>query len=253
MSKKNQPGQFSQTGILRCARYAFMPNRLHFCGPDKNRDLFYYAQGLEIDGGLKLILKEFQTLYPYLDFIARANKIRDVFDERVVEAYWLGNNLLENIEKNKLYYHLADNLGLKKKLSRLLLKQVIDKIPLGAKPHHSFHVFNVWKRTGNLDVMHTLNSMDLCRVSWGQIKKVDWPNLKVESQPLTLAKDRLKLSEPVSRNILAQINNAGFINRPKIGDWISFHWDFACEVLNKRQVNNLKKYTQESISLVNLI
>ncbi|OIO52889.1 MAG: hypothetical protein CO003_01865 [Candidatus Portnoybacteria bacterium CG_4_8_14_3_um_filter_44_15] len=251
MLKKNQFGQFSQKGILRCARYAFMPNKLHFCGPDKNRDLFYYAQGLEVDGGLKLILKEFQTLYPYLDFIAQANKIRDAFDERVVEAYWLGNNLLENIEKNKLYYHLTDNLGLKKKLSRLLLRQVIDKIPLGAKPHHGFHVFNVWKRTGNLDIIHTLNSMDLCRISWGKIKKVDWPNLEVDSQPLALEKDKLKLGQSVNRSILAQISNAGFIDRPKIGDWVSFHWNFACEILNQRQVNNLKKYTKESIRLAN--
>ena len=251
MLKQNQFQRSNETGILRCARYAFMPNKLHFCGPDKNRDLFYYAQGMEVDGGLKLILKEFQTLYPYLDFIARANRIRDVFDERVVEAYWLGNNLLDNIEKNKLYEHLTDNLDLKKKLPRLLLRRVVDKIPLGAKPHHSFHVFNVWKRTGNLDVMQTLSSMDLCRISWGKIKKIDWPNIGVDYQPLAPVKDELKLGEPVNQNILAQINNAGFIDEPKVGDWISFHWNFACEVLGQTQVNNLKKYTEESINLAN--
>lgn len=241
----------NQAGVLRCARYAFMPNKLHFCGPDKNRDLFYYAQGLEIDGGLNLILKEFQTLYPYLSFIARVNKIRDTFDERVVEAYWLGNNLLDNIDKKRLYEHLLDGVELKKKLPRLLLRRVVDKIPLGAKPHHSFHVINVWKRTGSLDVYHTLNSMDLCRISWGKIEKIDWPNLKVRYQPLVSEENELKLGLSVSHDILAQINNSGFISEPRIGDWISFHWNFACEILNQTQVDNLKKYTEESIKLAN--
>ncbi|MFH1671515.1 MAG: DUF6390 family protein [Candidatus Portnoybacteria bacterium] len=251
MVKKSQFNRFNSQGIIRCARYAFMPNKLSFCGPDKNRDLFYYSSTGEVDQGLNLILKEFQTLYPYLNFIARVNKIKDPFDEKVIEAYWIGNSLLDNIEKNKLYNHLSDDHQLKKKLSRLLLKQVIDKIPLGAKPHHSFHVLNVWKRTGHLDIMHTLSTMDLCRVSWGKIRKIDWPELEVEYQPLTLEKDKIKLGELVNNKVLGQINDSGFIKEPKIGDWISFHWNFACEVLNENQINNLKKYTEESIRLVN--
>ena len=243
--------EFNQNGILRCARYAFMPNKLSFCGPDKNRDLFHYSSTGEIDQGLNNILKEFQTLYPYLNFIAQVNKIRDPFDERVVDAYWIGNSLLEKVNKNKLYYHLLDNLNLKKKLPRLLLNRVIDKIPLGAKPHHSFHVLNVWKRTGNLDVFHTLNTMDLCRISWGKIKKIDWPNLEIEYSPLTIKNEKIELGEMIDYKIMAEINDSGFIQKPKIGDWISFHWNFACEVLNLNQIKNLDKYTKESIKLIN--
>ena len=243
--------EFNQNGIIRCARYAFMPNKLSFCGPDKNRDLFHYSSTGEIDQGLNNILKEFQTLYPYLNFIAQVNKIRDPFDERVVDAYWIGNSLLEKVNKNKLYYHLLDNLNLKKKLPRLLLNRVIDKIPLGAKPHHSFHVLNVWKRTGNLDVFHTLNTMDLCRISWGKIKKIDWPNLEIEYSPLTIKNEKIELGEMIDYKIMAEINDSGFIQKPKIGDWISFHWNFACEVLNLNQIKNLDKYTKESIKLIN--
>lgn len=251
MVKKNHSDQFNTQGILRCARYAFMPNKLNFCGPDKNRDLFHYSSTGEIDAGLNLILKEFQTLYPYLNFIAQVNGIKDPFDERVIDAYWIGNSLLEKINKNKLYYHLLDNLSLKKKLPRLLLNRVIDKIPLGAKPHHSFHVLNIWKRTGNLDIFHTLNTMDLCRISWGKIKKIDWPNLEVEYQPLTIKNERIELGGLVNHRILGEINSSGFIQEPKIEDWISFHWNFACEVLNLNQIKNLDKYTKESIKLIN--
>ena len=252
MLKKNQLPSFNSQGILRCARYAFMPNKLSFCGPDKNRDLFYYSHQQEADQGLSLILKEFQVLYPYLKFIAQSNQIEDPFDEKVIEAYWLGNHLLENITKSGLYNHLLDEQQLKKKLNKKLLAKVVSKIPLGAKPHHSFHVLSVWKRTGHLDVIHTLNTMDLCRISWGRIKKIDWPNLEIAYQPLVLEDGRLKLGATVGQKVLIEINNSGFIKKPRLGQWISFHWGFACEILNKQQVANLKKYTQESIHLVNV-
>jgi len=249
--KENQRLSLNCEGILRCARYAFMPNKLSFCGPDKNRDLLYYCQTGKIDGGLNLILEKFQTLYPYLELIARANQIRDPFDERVIEAYWIGNQLLENIGKSALYHHLIDEQQLKKKLNPKLFKQTVSKIPLGAKPHHSFHVFNVWKRTGNLDVAHTLSTMDLCRISWGKIKKIKKPYLEVEYQPLILEKDKLKLGNLIPQKVLFEMDNDGFIKEPRIGQWVSFHWEFACEFLNKKQINYLKKYTQESIDLAN--
>jgi len=251
MIKRSQLNQFNSYGILKCARYAFMPNRLSFCGPDKNRNLFSYCQNQEADPGLDLILKEFQVLYPYLKFIAKSNQIKDPFDERVVEAYWLGNELLENVTKAGLYNHLLDKQQLKKKLNKKLLKKVTEKIPLGAKPNHSFHVLSVWKRTGNLDVFHTLSSMDLCRVSWGKIKEVEPPFLEVAYQPLVLENDRLKLGSLTCQKILQEINDSSFIKKPQIGDWVSFHWGFACEILDESQVKRLKKYTEESISLVN--
>lgn len=251
MFKKNQLPFFSHQGILRCAQYAFMPNKLSFCGPDKNNDLFYYCHKQEADQGLNLILKEFQVLYPYLKFIARANRIKDPFDERVIEAYWIGNQLLENVSKSGLYNHLIDEQQLKKKLNKQLLKKVISKIPLGAKPHHNFHVLSVWKRTGHLDIRHTLSSMDLCRISWGKIKKISQSYLAVDYQPLVLENDRLKLGPLTGQRVLAEIDNSSFIKKPQIGQWISFHWNFACEVLNKEQVTSLKRYTQESIQLVN--
>ena len=250
MLKKGQLPSFNAHGILRCARYAFMPNKLSFCGPDKNKDLFYYCHSQEVDQGLNLILKEFQVLYPYLKFIARSNQIKDPFDERIVEAYWIGNELLD-VTKSGLYNHLIDGQQLKKKLNKKLLKKVTDKISLGAKPHHSFHVLSVWKRTGHLDVMHTLSSMDLCRISWGKIKKIELPYLEVEYQPLVLENDRLKLGSLVGQKVLQGINDSSFIERPQIGQWISFHWGFACETLKDYQVKNLERYTQESIRLVN--
>src|SRR5262245_51689984 len=93
----------SLAGPLRFVRYGFMPNQLRYCGGDDNRTLFDYAIAGEIDGGLTPLLRKFTGALPYLQLIARANGIADPFDDRVVEAYWLGNDLLAGVEARQLY------------------------------------------------------------------------------------------------------------------------------------------------------
>jgi hypothetical protein len=51
-------------GILRCSRYSFGPNRLHYCGPDQNVELRALIEAGEMakDSGLGLtsLLKHFK-------------------------------------------------------------------------------------------------------------------------------------------------------------------------------------------------
>src|SRR5207249_2775873 len=74
-------------------RYGFMPNKLRYCGGDDNRTLLEYGLAQEVDHDLERILRKFTGALPYLTLIARANGIADPFDDRVVEAYWLRNDL----------------------------------------------------------------------------------------------------------------------------------------------------------------
>src|SRR3989344_3683662 len=105
-----------QSGLLQCARYSFAPNQLHYCGPERQRDLEAYLELQLTDGGLVGILNQFDTLYKYLRLIASQNLIRHPFDPRVVEAYWLGNSLLTKA-KYRPFADLLDNqLEFKKKL-----------------------------------------------------------------------------------------------------------------------------------------
>jgi len=102
-------------GALLAARYAFMPNKLRYCGGDSNTELFEYASRQESDFGLQAMLKEFETMFPYLQLIAEANRISDPFNYKVVEAYWIGNELLENVSMQNFYRYLVDEQKLKKK------------------------------------------------------------------------------------------------------------------------------------------
>lgn len=251
-------------GALLAARYAFMPNRLRYCGGDSNAELFEYAAQGVSDDGLKEMLVEFETMYPYLRLIAEANKIVDPFDYRVVEAYWLGNELLENISMNNFYRYLVDAQHLKKKLKPAQLEKVFGKIPLGAKPHHSFHVFNIPKRTGHYPIEHTLKTMDECRIGWGKIVSLPedifsgdketinfTKKIEVISPSLSVVLDKVILNQGQKKSVWLEIKNKSFIKDLKVGDWVSIHWGWVCDILEKKQVDNLEKWTRYNLSLLN--
>lgn len=238
-------------GILRCSRYAFGPNRLHYCGPDANREIFSYIDEGVSDSGLKALLVAFQTMYPYLKFIAGENGIKNEFDNRVVEAYWLGNDLLETIEKKMFWRHLLDGHQLKKRIGEKSFVIVEDKIRQGAVPNHSFHVFDIWKRTGHLEKEHTLESMDQCRISWGKISSINGPFVTVEREPLLYKNGKLFLGEAQSVKIIKSLEAEIDIEELKPGDIISIHWGVICEKISQRELRMLKKYTARHLTLAN--
>ena len=234
-----------------CSRYSFGPNRLHYCGPDKTREIFDYIKYGGSDAGLGNILKEFKTLYPYLRLIAEANNIKNPFDTKVVEAYWLGNKLLETVEKKKYYRNLLEEQEIKKRVGRKSFEEAAGKIMQGAIPHHSFHVLNIWRRTGHLEQEHTLESMDQCRISWGKVSAVDGPFISVKTEPLIYENGKLKLGNPVFQKVIRNLESFGDIAEVAVDDIISIHWGIPCEVITPRQAANLKKHTLESIDYAN--
>src|SRR5205085_11004381 len=125
--------------------------------------------------------------WPYLQLIARSSAIADPFDPRVVEAYWIGNELLDGVEVRQLYDSLLERFG--KQLSGRTRDLVLGKAPAGARPHHSFHVLDVHSRVGELS--QSLATMDHCRVSWGTVADVVGGELAVDRVPLLLEQGKL--------------------------------------------------------------
>jgi Family of unknown function (DUF6390) len=234
-------------GSLRFIRYAFMPNRLRYCGGDDNRTLFEYGIENTTDGGLSPLLRRFTGALPYLQLIARANGIADPFDPRVVEAYWIGNQLLDRVEVRQLYDHLLDRFG--KQLQGRTRELVLGKAPTGARPHHSFHVLDVHSRVGELE--HSLQTLDGCRVSWGRVVAVDGAELLVERQPLVLEQGKLGLGEAQRTRMVRQVDGRGFADAAEVGDWVSLHWGWVCEVLTPHQQVNVARYTRHHLALAN--
>lgn len=99
------------TGPVLFARYAYPPNERGYCGPDAAAELpesvssTVSTEGTRPTGGpqapsgphdgeLRALARGFAEAWPYLELIAGAHGIDDPLDERVVEAYWVGNELL---------------------------------------------------------------------------------------------------------------------------------------------------------------
>jgi Family of unknown function (DUF6390) len=235
-------------GTLRFIRYGFMPNRLQYCGPTAdNRTLFEYGVAGVSDGGLEPLLRRFGGALPYLRLIARANGLADPFDARVVEAYWLGNELLERVEVRQLYDALLERFS--KQLQGRTRDLVLGKAPAGARPHHSFHVLDVHSRVGELE--HTLDVLDHCRVSWARVRQVDGAHLSVDRRPIQLRDGKLVLGAARPERVVRQLDGHGFADAARPGDWVTLHWGWVCEVVGEQQRANLERYTRHHLALAN--
>ena len=236
----------ASSGLLVFIRYAFMPNHLGYCGGNDNDVLFEHAVTGQADAALAPLLVKFTGAFPYLRTIATANGIADPFDRRVVEAYWLGNELLERVDATALYRSLEERFG--RQLTGKLRQEVLRKPPQGARPHHLFHVLDVYRR---LEAEVGMTAMDSCRVSWGQVRAVEGAALVVDRQPLALVQGRLELGPAVPERALRTLDGHGFTDDVSMGDWISIHWGWACEVLDARRLANVRRWSDYHVRLAN--
>ncbi len=237
-------------GVKIAARYSFKPCSLGFCGPqNKNTSDILYDYVLGKGNAKKVInvLKKFKSLYPYLKLIAKSNGIKDPFDKKVVQAYWIGNELLEKVKREDLKETIAKEFSKPSLLSKTKAKDIAKSIAKRAKPHHSFHVLFIGSVTGRVKLLGRL--LDLCRISWGEITKIkkDLSKIIVRYKPLASNK-KIYLGKPRERIITWDVK---FLPRLKVGDNISFHWNFVCEKLNQKQIKYLEKYTKQTINLIN--
>jgi len=242
-------------GVLTCARYAFAPNYYKYCGPDANRTIASYLKEEATDPGLSAYLSEFAVLFPYLRLIAHENGIADPFDPRVVEAYWVGNSLLDRVGMRSFSEHLQYEQKLRKRLPAKKMKWIVDKIPKGAKIHHSFHVFSIFTRTGHHAVEHTLDTMDNCRISWGVIRqnsklKTQNSKVQVKTQKLVYENGKLGLKDGVVREVALPVDG-DFAKMLQLGDWVTFHWGFVCEKINPANAKRLETFTLHHLRLAN--
>jgi len=239
----------SQKGLKLAVKYSYRPFILGFCGPQKNqyhKILTNYLLGDKIKNDvIESILRQFVGAFPYYVLIAWKNKIKDVFDHRVVEAYWLGNSLLYKVKRQDIgvmiiaYFLRLGWIDMKR------AKEIIGLMPKGVKPHHTFHVFFMGSVTDTIQIKG--KAVDNCRIGWGQVTKLKKDKLSVKTNPLK-TKPKLKLSAKKEINLAHEIN---FTQKIKKREIVSYHWGMVVDKINKRQQNNLEKYTKLNLKLYN--
>jgi hypothetical protein len=240
------------SGALLFGRYAFPPNRLGYCGPDDHATLFEYVSRQQIDQGLVEFERRFEGAYPYLRLIAQANGIADPFDRRVVEAYWIGNVYLERVAASPFYESLRERFHAR--MDGRTFGWLTSQLEQGARPHHNFHVFDVYRRAGLMRDAHAsvaLDRMDRCRISWGRVTAVEGAELVVERAPLVLEAGKVALGTPQLMRVTRQIDGHGFADGAEVGDMVSIHWDWVCDVLSAAALDRLVRNTRRALAQSN--
>ena len=241
------------SGPVLFARYAFGPNRLGYCGPEAVEELFGEGTGRGDEPTLRHLARSFEGAWPYLELIAAANGRPDPLDRDVVEAYWLGNELLERVSPGLFEASLAQRFRprLRPEGWRWLAGGPVS----GGVPVHAFHVLDVFPRVGLLRSGSTdaaLETMDACRIRWGRVLERDGDWLVVNVVPLAMVAGRLELGAPRPERVQAWQAGASFVAGVEPGDVISVHWSWACDRLGPNQLAGLVQWTQRQVTVANL-
>jgi hypothetical protein len=241
------------SGPVLFARYAFGPNRLGYCGPDAIEELFGEGTTAGDDRALRELATSFDGAWPYLTLIAEANGRRDPLDREVVEAYWLGNDLLDRVAPGKFGASLEGRF--RARLRPAGWRWLAGAPQSGGVPVHAFHVLDVFPRVGLLRtgvVDQAIETMDSCRIRWGRVLERDGDWLVVNVVPLVMTAGRLELGPPRPERIEAWRGGSSFVADVKPEDVISIHWSWACDRLAPDQLAGLITWTNRQLGVANL-
>jgi hypothetical protein len=236
-------------GVSLAARYGFPPNSLGYCG----KGTFASALRGDLDGienskTLERELKKFKAHYAYLSLIARENDL-EPFDPEVVEAFWIGNKLLENVSKESLASFIEGELFDEGQAPRA--KKLRSSLPDGILPHHSFNVLFI--NFVSDSVGRTIENFDSCCITQGRVLSVsvDGKSVGMERDSISLDKQDFFFIKKTESRVSLEKNNIRFLQRVSIGDILSVHWGMAIERLSKRRAGALEKYTMKNIRACN--
>ena len=238
-------------GPTRFARFAYPPNALGLCGPDDHAALLEYAATAEVDGGLRELARGFEGAWPYLELIAGANGIDDPLDSRVVEAYWIGNRLLQSVKMPLLGRSLEERFRARAGRDWERLAEAIPHAPL---PHHGLHVFVVYPWTGLLRtgaVDDAMRVLDRCRIRWGTVVEVSDATAVVRTRLLRWDGGMLALGPARAETVTIAERGYGPAGPVTPGDRVAMHWDWVCERLTPERTSWLERLTAAQLDLVN--
>ncbi len=231
-------------GAIMFARYAYPPNVLGYCGPDDASTLLS-RDAPDTDARIARHAREFEGAWTYLALIAASAGIADPLDERVVEAYWVGNELLDEIDQGAMLDELR---------RRFVGQNDAGWIP--GPPHHGFHVFTIypWVRLLRRDANRSVavSVLEQCRIRWGRVLAVEGERVRVLTHPLVFADGVLRLGPAREQTAAWSIDGVSVLPSLAVGDHVALHWDWVCDVLDDRQRKELEARNDEQLAATNL-
>ncbi|MEO5851110.1 MAG: DUF6390 family protein [Nocardioides sp.] len=228
----------SAEGALRFARYAYPPNALGYCGPEGADAMLADGAVTEIERRARL----FEGAWVYLELLAEAMGVDDPLADAVVETYWVGGDALAALDPAAVLARLetvfATQLGGS-------WRGAADR----ARAHHSFQVFEVYPWAGmllrGLAPAPAVSVLDRCRIRSGVVTTVDGEHVGVTSSLLAWSEVRLGPGEPTPERARWSLDGSTLIEPPQVGDLVSLHWDWVCEVITPEQAAMIERLEHE--------
>jgi len=244
----------SPPGHRLFAQYAYAPNTLGYCGPADARALEAVAcgDGMGTDGPIAdvpSLAARFSGAWPYQQVIAEMTGRTDPLDASVVRAYWTGNELTDEIDREgfgrELLSRLAPQAG-------HYWKHLTEDLLAEAAPTHGFHVFGVypWSRLLGSGGPQPLQVLDSCRITCGTVIEVRAEYVVVRARPLTYD-GALHLGDEQDRPVRHRAAGGSFVPDLRRGDTVAVHWDFVCDRLTPEDTDRLQHWTGWQLAQTN--
>jgi hypothetical protein len=223
----------SERGTVLFARYAYPPNELGYCGPDGAPALLG-ADAAEIARRAR----RFEGAWSYLEYIARSAGIADPLDEAVVEAYWVGNELLDRVDSAGLVAWLRDRFAGQ-------VGGTWADADGRAVAHHSFQVFEVYPWAAMLRRSPTpvaLSGLDRCRIRTGLVRDVHGGIATVTCRPLVWDGAALVRGAETDEVVRWSTDGRSLLPGLSTGDRVALHWDWVCDLITDGQATRIEAH-----------
>ncbi len=237
----------SASGAALFARYAYPPNELGYCGPAGGSAFLGLADS-DAEQEINRRARKFEGAWHYLEVIAAATGIADPLDDRVVEAYWIGNELLDTIDPEFLARELRARF-------RGQVGGTWATSEARTRAHHSFHVFEVYPwvsllRSGG-DSPVPLQVLEQCRIRTGQVVEVDGEFAVVRSMPLSWDGAQLGIGAERLERPRWSSDGKGLLPSVAVGDSVALHWDWVCDLVTAAQRDEIERRNREQLDMLN--
>lgn len=230
-----------QSKALKLASlFSYSPNHKGYCGRDSAGDAFTQCITKSKCDTVSQELKHFIVLYPYLKTIATLAGLSP-FDYKVIEAYWIGNKLLEDMPMSG--YEILLKEFKKQGVPPWLIDSLKKKKPEKFIPNHLFQVLHVGVGQASGSVPFDLKSINSCMIRWGEVTTRSEEGIELMLTKLTKSKERYKLTSVKEKY---SIDACPFFS-PRVGDTVAVHWGHVVKKLTKREETNLTYWTKQTL------
>ena len=229
--------------LKRACLYSIPPNRLGYCGPKeswKTLQEFISNPAEQKTQETRFILQNFNALYPYLQLIAEANALKP-FSPQVIEAYWLGSPLLENISFKSIQKTILSFQ--KHGLPSSTAEKKASQLPESILSHHSMHVLYINFISRKIPAL--VQNLSDCLIQWGKVQASLPEGILTKGIELFSESGQLKLKE--KEKILQNPFGIGL----EENDLVTVHWNSVVEKITKKRLKSLQKTTFNNLRVVN--